>query len=84
MLGGSIDFSQGWEERRASDTVREAKEGADPRSGQIGGSGKRKRGFLVLKVPRIEEVRKRLSGKLPPWSELEGEADEMLDKENRD
>ena len=45
----------------------------------------RGRGFLVLKkVPRIEDVRKKLSGKLPPWPELEGEADEMLEKETRD
>ena len=43
------------------------------------------RGFLVVKkVPRIEEVRKKLSGKLPQWPELEGRADELLEKEARD
>lgn len=40
--------------------------------------------LIVTKVPSIEEVRKRLSGKLPPWSELEGQADELLEKEVRD
>jgi AbrB family looped-hinge helix DNA binding protein len=43
------------------------------------------RGFLVVrKVPRIEEVRKKLSGKLPQWPELEGQADELLEKEAHD
>ena len=43
------------------------------------------RGSLVLtKVPRIEDVRKKLSGKLPQWPELEGQADELLEKEARD
>jgi len=42
------------------------------------------RGSLVVrKVPRIEEVRKKLSGKLPQWPELEGRADELLEKEAR-
>jgi bifunctional DNA-binding transcriptional regulator/antitoxin component of YhaV-PrlF toxin-antitoxin module len=45
----------------------------------------RGRGFLVVrKVPRIDEVRKKLTGKLPQWSELEGQADELLEKEARD
>jgi AbrB family looped-hinge helix DNA binding protein len=39
-------------------------------------------GFLIVrKVPRMDEVRKKLSGKLPQWSELEGQADELLEKE---
>jgi bifunctional DNA-binding transcriptional regulator/antitoxin component of YhaV-PrlF toxin-antitoxin module len=43
------------------------------------------RGSLVVtKVPRIEDVRKRLSGKLPPWPELEGRADELVEKEVSD
>ena len=43
------------------------------------------RGFLVVrKVPRLEDVRKKLSGKLPQWSELEGQADELLEKEAQD
>jgi AbrB family looped-hinge helix DNA binding protein len=42
-------------------------------------------GSLVLtKLPRIEEVRKKLSGKLPQWQELEGLADELLEKEASD
>jgi AbrB family looped-hinge helix DNA binding protein len=43
------------------------------------------RGLLVVrKVPRIADVRKKLSGKLPQWSELEGQADELLEKEAQD
>jgi AbrB family looped-hinge helix DNA binding protein len=42
-------------------------------------------GSLILtKVPRIEDVRKKLSGKLPQWTELEGVADELLEKEASD
>ncbi len=43
------------------------------------------RGFLIVrKVPRIKDVRKKLSGKLPQWPELEGKADELLEKEVRE
>ncbi len=39
-------------------------------------------GLLTLKkVPNISEVRKRLAGKLPQWPELEGTADELLERE---
>jgi bifunctional DNA-binding transcriptional regulator/antitoxin component of YhaV-PrlF toxin-antitoxin module len=42
------------------------------------------RGSLVVtKVPRIEDVRKKLTGKLPQWPELEGQADELVEKEVR-
>ncbi len=37
--------------------------------------------MVLRKVPRIEDVRKKLSGKLPQWPELEGQADELLEKE---
>jgi AbrB family looped-hinge helix DNA binding protein len=37
--------------------------------------------LTVKKVPNITEVRKRLSGKLPQWPELEGKADELLKKD---
>jgi len=39
-------------------------------------------GLLTVKrVPNITEVRKKLSGKLPQWPDLEGKADELLKKE---
>jgi hypothetical protein len=41
-------------------------------------------GTKKSKVPRIEDVRKRLSGKLPQWPELEGQADGLIEKEARD
>jgi len=37
--------------------------------------------IIVKKVPRLTEVRKKLTGKLPQWPELEGKADELLKKE---
>jgi len=40
------------------------------------------RDFLIVKkVPRIQELRKKLAGKLSQWRELEGQADELLEKE---
>ena len=37
--------------------------------------------LTVKKVPNITEVRKRLTGRLPQWPDLEGKADEFLKKE---
>jgi bifunctional DNA-binding transcriptional regulator/antitoxin component of YhaV-PrlF toxin-antitoxin module len=39
---------------------------------------------VTTRVHRIEDVRKKLSGKLPQWPELEGQADTLLEKEARD
>jgi AbrB family looped-hinge helix DNA binding protein len=40
--------------------------------------------LVVTKLPHIEDVRRKLSGKLPQWPELEGLADELLEKEASD
>jgi len=37
--------------------------------------------LIVKKIPRLKEVQQRMAGKLPQWSELEGKADELLEKE---
>lgn len=37
--------------------------------------------LTVKKVANLAEVRKKLSGKLPQWPELEGKADELLKRE---
>jgi len=37
--------------------------------------------LIIRKVPNISEVRKRITGKLPQWAELEGKADELLESE---
>jgi hypothetical protein len=39
---------------------------------------------VVTNVQRIEDVRKKLSGKLPRWPELEGQTDELREKEAGD
>lgn len=38
--------------------------------------------LTVRKVPNISEIRKKITGKLPQWAELEGKADELLESEN--
>jgi len=37
--------------------------------------------LIVKKIPRLREVQRKMAGKLPQWSELEGKADELLEKE---
>ena len=34
--------------------------------------------IVVRKVPSLENVRKKLAGRLRPWNELEGRADELI------
>jgi len=42
----------------------------------------RESGLLIIKkVPSLKEVQRKMAGKLPQWSELEGKADELLAKE---
>lgn len=39
-------------------------------------------GMLVIKkIQSLEEVQEKMAGKLPQWSELEGKADELIEKE---
>lgn len=37
--------------------------------------------ILIKKAPSLKEVQTKIAGKLPQWSELEGKADELLEKE---
>ncbi len=37
--------------------------------------------IIVKKVPTLREVQERLAGRLPQWNELEGKADELIEKE---
>ena len=37
----------------------------------------------VRKIARLEKVRKKIAGRLPSWSELEGKADELVLRETR-
>jgi len=39
--------------------------------------------ILVRKISSLEKVRKRMAGRLPSWSELEGKADELVLHETR-
>jgi hypothetical protein len=39
--------------------------------------------ILVRKIPSLEKVMKKMAGRLPQWSELEGEADELVLREAR-
>jgi len=39
-------------------------------------------GVLVLRrVPTLKEIQKKMAGRLPQWSDLEGKADEQAEKE---
>lgn len=37
--------------------------------------------LLVRKVKSLKEMQKRMAGRLPPWTELEGKADEIAQRE---
>jgi len=37
--------------------------------------------ILIRKAPSLKEIQTKMSGKLPQWNELEGKADELLEKE---
>jgi hypothetical protein len=39
--------------------------------------------ILVRKISSLEKVRKKMAGRLPLWSELEGKADELVLRETR-
>ncbi|HYY90668.1 MAG TPA: AbrB/MazE/SpoVT family DNA-binding domain-containing protein [Candidatus Dormibacteraeota bacterium] len=39
--------------------------------------------ILVRKIPSLEKVQKKLAGRLPQWSRLEGKADELILREVR-
>lgn len=37
--------------------------------------------ILIKKTPTLKETQTKMAGKLPQWSKLEGEADELVQKE---
>jgi AbrB family looped-hinge helix DNA binding protein len=37
--------------------------------------------ILIRKAPSLKETQTKMAGKLPQWDELEGKADELLEKE---
>jgi len=37
--------------------------------------------ILMRKAPSLKEVQTKIAGKLPQWNELEGKADELIEKE---
>jgi AbrB family looped-hinge helix DNA binding protein len=37
--------------------------------------------IMVRKIPSLERVRKRMSGRLPQWDKLEGRADQLILKQ---
>ncbi len=37
--------------------------------------------LIIRKVPSLREVQRKMASRLPQWSELEGVADELLEKE---
>jgi AbrB family looped-hinge helix DNA binding protein len=37
--------------------------------------------ILIRKAPSLKEIQTKMAGKLPQWDELEGKADELLEKE---
>jgi len=37
--------------------------------------------ILIRKAPSLKEIQAKMAGKLPQWNELEGKADELLEKE---
>ncbi len=39
--------------------------------------------ILVRKIASLEKVRKKMAGRLPSWSELEGKADQLVLQETR-
>ena len=39
--------------------------------------------ILVRKISSLEKVRKKMAGRLPQWSQLEGKADELVLRETR-
>ena len=42
----------------------------------------RETGLIVMrKAPSLKEIQIKMAGKLPQWDELEGKADELLEKE---
>jgi len=37
--------------------------------------------ILIRKAPSLKEIQTKMAGKLPQWNELEGKADELLERE---
>ncbi|MGQ9551773.1 MAG: AbrB/MazE/SpoVT family DNA-binding domain-containing protein [Candidatus Bathycorpusculaceae bacterium] len=37
--------------------------------------------ILMRKAPSLKEIQTKMAGKLPQWDELEGKADELLERE---
>jgi hypothetical protein len=37
--------------------------------------------ILMRKIPSLKKIQKKMSGRLPAWSELEGKADELILRE---
>jgi hypothetical protein len=37
--------------------------------------------ILLRKIPSLKKTQKKMSGRLPAWSELEGKADELILRE---
>jgi AbrB family looped-hinge helix DNA binding protein len=37
--------------------------------------------ILIKKAPSLKQIQTKMAGKLPKWDELEGKADELLEKE---
>lgn len=37
--------------------------------------------LIIKKVPSLKDVQEKMAGRLPQWSELEGKADELIEKE---
>jgi len=37
--------------------------------------------ILIRKVSSLEDMQRKMAGKLPQWDELEGKADELLERE---
>jgi hypothetical protein len=37
--------------------------------------------ILVRKIPSLKKILKKMSGRLPAWSELEGKADQLILRE---
>jgi hypothetical protein len=39
--------------------------------------------ILMRKIPSLKKIQKKMSGRLPAWSELEGKADGLVLRETR-
>ncbi|MGC9346040.1 MAG: hypothetical protein ACP5ER_04530, partial [Candidatus Bathyarchaeales archaeon] len=37
--------------------------------------------IFIRKTPNLKEIQRKMAGKLPQWSQLEGKADEFVEKE---